>query len=520
MPSLSRSISGNSSSSNDEPETLRVAILGTGEVGKTSFVNRLTMKFIPESHYPTLKVTNWLFQFEPVNDLTRLILDEHKHERMLYYRQNDSKSNSYNIKKCIYQTPDLSNHLILSNRLFEKELSRFAKFQKKYLKNNSTVDKTILMKTENPYYSYNTTFTGLFDNHSLKTTPENIVGSNSSSLVQKTPLSSISSSSSMSSLNNLSLSREEYLKQRQLSNNYLDSEDEDSIPIYEASHNFSVTKENTLLKYKPILPKMYQPPYITNILIDIIDTPAFNLQSMIPFLEASLFRDNLGVPYLQQENNRTSFNDTIGTMLTFSGSSELNGKIDAYVLVYSCYPSINEPPTYFNSNEMYDFDSDDEVFSTDDIKRKSRKKKEKNKMFYNSDDSIQTEEHLLQDIITMKEMLCDAWKNYKTYIEQWEKGAEGDIYSLMYNMRKKWESTSKTKKTNAAIDEDMPPIIIVATHTVDELASPILLEEGKKLATEWGCSFIACDNYVDYQCEEALGVIVAESVYYKTSKAL
>jgi len=85
----------------------------------------------------------------------------------------------------------------------------------------------------------------------------------------------------------------------------------------------------------------------------------------------------------------------------------------------------------------------------------------------------------------MKEMLCDAWKNYKTYIEQWEKGAEGDIYSLMYNLRKKWESTSKTKKTNAAIDEDMPPIIIVATHTVDELASPILLDS----PVYWGKGF-------------------------------
>lgn len=516
MPSLSRTLSTGNDDKNEEPETLRVAILGTGEVGKTSFVNRLTMKYIPESHYPTMKVTNWLFQFEPVNDLTRLILDEHKHERMLYYTQHASKNNNFNIKKCIYQTPELSNHLILSNRLFEKELSRFAKFQKKFLKNNNTVDKAVLMKTENPFYSYNSSFTGLFDNHSLKASSDNTVGSNSSSLVQKPSLSPVSSSSSLSSMNNMSLSREEYLKQRQASNGFLDSEDEDCIPIYEASHNFAVTKENTLLKYKPILPKMYKAPYITNIVIDIIDTPAFNLQSMIPFLEVSLFRDNLGVPYLLEDSNRRTFNDTIGTMLTFSGSSELNGKIDAYVLVYSCYPSINEPPTYVNSNEMYDLDSDDEVFSTDDIKRKSRKRKEKNKLFFNNDDSSQGEEHLLQDIITMKEMLCDAWKNYKEYMQQWEKGAEGDVYSLMYNLRKKWENTRKTNKSSTKIDEDMPPIIIVATHTVDELASPILLEEGKKLANEWGCSFIACDSYVDYQCEEALGVIVAESVYYKT----
>ncbi|OBA25587.1 hypothetical protein HANVADRAFT_18371, partial [Hanseniaspora valbyensis NRRL Y-1626] len=384
----------------DETETLRVAILGTEEVGKTSFVNRLTMKYVPESHYPTLKVTNWLFQFEPVNELTRLILDEHKHERMLYNVQNTKNQTGYKVNQCIYQTPNLSDHLIISNSLFEREINNFVKFKKKYCLTNAEV-----------------------------------------------PV------------------------------------DKDIIPIYNAGHNFMITKQQTLRKYTPILPKMYTPPYISNILIDIIDTPAFNVSNIIPFLEVSLFRDNLGVPYLQNERNRRDYNENIGTMMTFSGSSELNGKIDAYVLVYSCYPTITEPPLY----------------NVDSTESDEQEEKEK-------------EEILLKDIITMKEILCDAWRNYKEYISNWKKGDEGDVYSLMYNLRKKWEKIpiSNSNNNNNRIDEDMPPIVIVATHTLNELTSPILLNEGKKLATKWGCSFIAVDNYNDYQCEEALGVVVSE----------
>lgn len=480
-----------SAAANYETDTLRIAILGTEEVGKTSFVNRLTMKYVPESHYPTLKVSNWLFQFEPVNELTRLILDEHKHERMLYNTQQ-SKQTPGKVNQCIYQTPNLSEHLIVSHRLFEKEITSFSKFKKKYFSNNSevTVVASDLMKSCNPFYGYNEHFTGLFDNQSLKSTvsnssfslqPSRTSDTNSSYLINP----SFSHTSTMSSFPSSSAQSIE-----------VEEAEDDIIPIYDASHNFLITRQHTLKKYTPILPKIYTPPFISNMLIDIIDTPAFNVSSIIPFLEVSLFRDNIGVPYLQEERNRRDYNENIGTMLTFSGSSELNGKIDAYVLVYSCYPTITDPPGY-NINRS--------ASGSTEIEDSPKEKKAV----------------LLEDIITMKELLCDAWKNYKEYIEAWEQGNEGDVYSVMFNLRKKWEqlpsNTLKKKKENR-IDEDMPPIVIVATHTLNELTSPILLEEGKKLATKWGCSFIAVDNYIDYQCEEALGVIVAESVYYKQKK--
>jgi len=44
------------------------------------------------------------------------------------------------------------------------------------------------------------------------------------------------------------------------------------------------------------------------------------------------------------------------------------------------------------------------------------------------------------------------------------------------------------------------------------LTSPVLLQKGKDLATEWGCSFVAVDNYVDYNVEEALCVSIREVV--------
>lgn len=509
MPSLSRtsSISSrnrepntkNHPSSDAETDTLRIAILGTEEVGKTSFINRLTMKFVPESHYPTLKSTNWLFQFEPVNELTRLVLDEHKHERMLYNSQH-SKDETSKVNQCIYQTPNLSDHLVISNKLFSKEINDFAAFKKRYLNASSEilVAESELMKRCNPFYGYNEHFTGLFDNHSLKPSVSNSTNSlkplrtsdTSNSVLINPTLSPVSTFPSL----NASASHDVF-------HNNVDSilEEDDIIPIYDASHNFSVTKEQTLKKYTPILPKMYSPPFISNILIDIIDTPAFNVSTMIPFLEVSLFRDNLGVPYLQEERNKRDYNENVGTMLTFSGSSELNGKIDAYVLVYSCYPTETEPPMYNSeSNSLPMTNSDDR----------------------SHDRSHDTQEHLLKDIVTMKEMLVDAWRNYKQYVDAWKEGNEGDVYSLMYNLRKKWDKIPLANKTgrHSKIDEDMPPIVIVATHTLAELSSPLLLEEGKKLAIEWGCSFIAVDNYIDYQCEEALGVIVAESVSYRKTK--
>ncbi|XBW38317.1 hypothetical protein QEN19_003906 [Hanseniaspora menglaensis] len=505
MPSLNRtssinsnnSISSNAVAATDyENDTLRIAVLGSDEVGKTSFINRLTMKYVPESHYPTLKVSNWLFQFEPVNELTRLILDEHKHVRMLYKSQQEKKNSINKVNKCIYQTPILSDHLVISNSLFTKELNSFTKFKSRYFSSSGDypVDQVSLMKPQNPFYRYNETFTGLYDNHSLGSSISNNTNLTHHLRTTETPNSFLINPT----LSPISIYSSVY---NSISNDIITPnvdrilEEDDIIPIYDASHNNLITKEQTIKKYTPILPNVYYPPYISNILIDIIDTPPFNVTSMIPFLEVSLFRENLGVPYLHEERMKKNYNENVGTMLTFSGSSELNGKIDAYVLVYSCYPVETEPPIYhIESNE-----------STGDN---------------NSDqNSNENGDVLLKDIITMKEILVDAWRSYREYKLAWEQGNEGDVYSVMYNLRKKWEkiplSQSKQKKKDKMIDEDMPPIVIVATHTLAELTSPILLEEGKKLAMEWGCSFIAVDNYHDYQCEEALGVIVAESVEYR-----
>lgn len=128
----------------------------------------------------------------------------------------------------------------------------------------------------------------------------------------------------------------------------------------------------------------------------------------------------------------------------------------------------------------------------------------------------------------MRNCILDAWSEFRDYQDRWAKGKEGDVYSLMYNIKQMWKSQSarneklKQLRTfhtkpnalswDAESPDSPPPCMIICTHINDPLASPVLLDLGKELAIEWSCGFVAVDNMDDYNIDVALGLLLREAV--------
>ena len=67
------------------------------------------------------------------------------------------------------------------------------------------------------------------------------------------------------------------------------------------------------------------------ILVELIDTPSFNPQQVVPFLEASLYT-NLDKEILGNLANEPRKPVSTNPLLVASGASELNGNINGYFL--------------------------------------------------------------------------------------------------------------------------------------------------------------------------------------------
>ncbi|CAI4053657.1 hypothetical protein N7582_005778 [Saccharomyces uvarum] len=245
------------------------------------------------------------------------------------------------------------------------------------------------------------------------------------------------------------------------------------------------------------LPLNYIPPEYTPIQIDIIDTPGFSPDTVVPFLEVSLFRD-LGRSILHGLADEPRQPVSTTSLLVASGASELNGKIDGYVFVYSAVPELNHaggPPGY-------------------------------------GDDALRTDAERVDDggfelLKVIRNCILDAWTEFRNYEKRWEEGKEDDIYSLVYSLKHLWskndkEKTAKieqlrsynTKLKSIELDpsspDSPPPCIIVCSHVNHELASPMLIEMGRQLATKWKYGFVGIDSMDDLNVDVAISLLVKE----------
>lgn len=271
------------------------------------------------------------------------------------------------------------------------------------------------------------------------------------------------------------------------------------------SLNHSIDEENNI-------PKNYIPPSYSPIPIDIIDTPGFNPQMVVPFLEVSLFR-NLDKSILRGLANEPRQPVSTRSLLVASGASELNGKIDGYILVYSAIPEVlhhnlSLPPGYSDKPET----------SGNSLDKENEK-------------DVRANAGGLPLLDNIRSCILDAWTEYINYKEAWERGKEDDIYSLLHNFKNIWKTqesesakNSKIKnlrsfKTtltsidlNPASPTSPPPCIIVCTHVNEPLASPLLIKKGKELATQWNCGFVGVNNIDDFNVDVALSLIIREIV--------
>ncbi|CAH00564.1 uncharacterized protein KLLA0_D09108g [Kluyveromyces lactis] len=264
----------------------------------------------------------------------------------------------------------------------------------------------------------------------------------------------------------------------------------------------------------------YIPPSYTDISIDIIDTPGFNPDMVVPFLELSLF-SNLGKPRLRGLADEPRKPVSTQPILVASGAAELNGRVDGYFLVYSLVPELNKIdalPSYTDANA----DSHDISPLHSASSNASNNRKNSWSEFDDGGFSLLT---------TIRNCFLDAWKEYRNYQKLTKDSAETDIYSLMQNLKQMWKSEVHTKENqrkklittlkdiNLAPDapDSPPPIIIIGTHMRHDLASPVLLQWGKDLALQWNCGFVGLDSMTDDNVDVAFAMLLREIIERDTA---
>lgn len=288
------------------------------------------------------------------------------------------------------------------------------------------------------------------------------------------------------------------------------------------------------------LPRNYKPPSYTPISIDIIDTHAFKPEMVVPFLEVSLFR-NLDKSILKGLANQPRQPVSTTSLLVASGASELNGKIDGYILTYSAIPelshhTVSEPPSYDenevnnnnNSNNTLDLDNSTNCHDTN-----------LNVSISDSTSSLNVtidETNLPQGgglplLPIIRSCILEAWTEFRNFENNWKLGEEEDVYSLINNLKNLWKSqeselvklkkmnklrTFKTQLNSINLDpshpDSPPPFLIVCTHVNDPMASPTLIETGKQLATQWNSGFVGVDNLDDINVDVALSALIKDIV--------
>lgn len=243
-------------------------------------------------------------------------------------------------------------------------------------------------------------------------------------------------------------------------------------------------------------------------LIELIDTPAFNPNQFVPFLEASLHA-KLTKDVLRNLADEPRQPVNTEPLLVASGAGELNGAVDGYFLVYSAVPSM-EPPSYSEVG--------DELTASSSVDSNES---------YNDDGSLRSvtlssssmQNTSLSLLPIIKSGLDEAWKEYHTYKSGWMRGEEKDIFNFKSALKGIFENPKddpaavpKGKLLNTSIDPAdplcPPPIWIVCTHTDLPLASPKLVADGRKLSKLWKCGFLALD--VSNDVELALSLMLRE----------
>lgn len=222
------------------------------------------------------------------------------------------------------------------------------------------------------------------------------------------------------------------------------------------------------------------PNNTTPILVELVDTPAFNPTQIVPFLEASLYikLDKDVLHGLADEPRRPV---STNPLLVASGASDLNGSLHGYFFVYSAVP-LYDPPAY---DQTYAPTSDASTLSL---------------------------------LPVMKDALDDAWREYYTYKTNWKQGKELDVFSLKATFKGMLSEDIRPVKSEGLMDTPVdpsdpycpPPIWILCTNIALPLALPLLIDEGKKLSAQWKCGFVAVD--LQHEVEQALALIVREHV--------
>lgn len=209
---------------------------------------------------------------------------------------------------------------------------------------------------------------------------------------------------------------------------------------------------------------------ITPIEVEIIDTPAFNPTSTVPFLEQSIHID-LGPEYLHNLANFFPRKPVLTKpLLVASGASELNGDIDAYIIFYDAVPTL-APPQY--GENMQDLRLD--------------------------------ERHSFELLTSIKDALEDAWRSYLEYQETRRRDTEKDMYDIKAAL-KIWKDKSEVKDIET---KSLPPVWIVCSKSDHSLASEKLVDMGRELSIEWGCGFVVLDLQ---EADTVLALIIKDIV--------
>lgn len=432
---------------------IRLAVLGGELTGKTAFTSRLTVNIVHEVHYPTRQQNNWLFDFTPTSTLARSLLDNQIHERLLVRTQGSQGPEP------VFSSPSVTSHVQLSPLVYQAFLNDYQNAKKHYQSRSTNHIKHLdLQKRDNPFYSY------------------------------VEPGKSHANSKPINTATNSTTN------------------------ILRTARSGSVSLEDSKGE-SANLPRNYIPPEYTPISVDIIDTPGFNPEMVVPFLEVSLFT-KLDKRVLRGLANEPRVPVSTTSMLVASGASELNGKVDGYVFVYSAIPETDiniYPPSYDTISQPENSEELTSTLSGDFWSANSRR----------TDGGVS-----LLEVI--RNCILEAWEEYRDYQKRWQEGKEGDVYSLVYSLKSMWK-TEQQRRANLAklrtfnkklkvlnLDpsspDSPPPCLILCTHAHDPMASPDLIEHGKSLATQWRCGFVAADNMDGYNVDVAVSLIVKEIV--------
>ncbi|GMM38904.1 hypothetical protein DASC09_062430 [Saccharomycopsis crataegensis] len=533
----------------NEDRPLRIAVLGGTSVGKTSYISKLTSGIFPETHYPTPDFSTTLFKLSPVLRRSRVLLDELADSAALDGFVKSEKNQlcvSQGVKKAFEYNDSIEtvlSHTKISEGNYNNE--RILRLIKK----NQNVPSDLSLQSDFYTYYYDSSDFKEFDNDDFYY-PVQLVNSTTSIKNSRVLSGRIASESSTKSAGH-------------------------TPPINSTISHSSLG--STVSPTNSAITLDFPVPHISPVLVELIDTPAFNPDLIVPFLELSLGA-RLGEEFLHNLSRDPRTAVATKALLVGSAASELNGFVDGYVLVYSAVPS-TMPPSYD---------------SCDSLPLSGTEESGAVQPQLSASDSLLNDASSFSLLESMRSVILESWKSYKLYLRQHEAKSETDIFSLTSSVKHLWkankraaeeekltkkalrqaeaeqnititegqsasqdptaagssntpnESSSSEKKTakyrskNKKLIDDLdlsiplkklefqvpitpsevPPLLVICTHSQDPLASPFLIEKGRKLAQSWDCGFSCVDNEMGMGVEESLAELVREIVEREKQKRL